>query len=59
MNDYKAFKFVKNLKVGELETEIPNDWYKLEQEEQDFIIKEILKLEKGDSFVYLEEAKVI
>ena len=55
----KAFKFIKNLKVGELETEIPNDWYKLEQEEQDFIIKEILKLEKGDSFVYLEEAKVI
>jgi hypothetical protein len=55
----KAFKFVKNLKIGEFETEIPNDWYKLEQEEQDFIIKEILKLEKGDSFVYLEEAKVL
>ena len=54
----KAFKFIKNLKIGEFETEIPNDWYKLEQEEQDFIIKEILKLEKGDSFVYLEEAKV-
>ena len=54
----KAFKFVKNLKVGEIETEIPNDWYKLEHEEQDFIIKEVLKLKKGENFVYLEDSKV-
>jgi hypothetical protein len=54
----KAFKFVKNLKIGDLETEIPNDWYKLEYEEQDFIIKEVLKLKKGESFVYLEDSKV-
>jgi DNA topoisomerase I len=55
----KAFKFVKNLKIGEIETEIPNDWYKLEHEEQDFIIKEVLKLKKGENFVYLEDSKVI
>jgi hypothetical protein len=54
----KAFKFVKNLKIGEIETEIPNDWYKLEHEEQDFIIKEVLKLKKGENFVYLEDSKV-
>jgi DNA topoisomerase-1 len=55
----KAFKFVKNLKVGEEETEIPNDWYKLDQEEQNFIINELLKLKKGERFVSLEDSKVI
>jgi len=55
----KAFKFVKNLKVGEVETEIPNDWYKLDQEEQNFIINEVLKLKKGESFISLEDSKVI
>ncbi len=55
----KAFKFVKNLKVGEIETEIPNDWYKLDQEEQNFIINEVLKLKKGESFISLEDSKVI
>ena len=55
----KAFKFVKNLKVGEIETEIPNDWYKLDQEEQNFIINEVLKLKKGERFVSLEDSKVI
>ena len=55
----KAFKFVKNLKVGEVETEIPNDWYKLDQEEQNFIINEVLKLKKGESFISLENSKVI
>ncbi len=55
----KAFKFVKNLKVGEVETEIPNDWYKLDQEEQNFIINEVLKLKKGERFVSLEDSKVI
>ena len=55
----KAFKFVKNLKVGEVETEIPNDWYKLDQEEQNFIINEVLKLKKGERFISLEDSKVI
>ena len=55
----KAFKFIKNIKVGEVETEIPNDWYKLDPEGQDFIIKEVLKLKKGERFVSLEESKVI
>ena len=55
----KAFKFIKNLKVGETETEIPNDWYKLEPEGQNFIINEVLKLKKGERFVSLEESKVV
>ncbi len=55
----KAFKFIKNIKVGETETEIPNDWYKLDPEGQDFIINEVLKLKKGEKFVSLEESKVI
>ena len=55
----KAFKFIKNIKVGEVETEIPNDWYKLDPEGQDFIINEVLKLKKGERFVSLEESKVI
>ena len=55
----KAFKFIKNIKIGESETEIPNDWYKLDQSEQEFIINEILKLKKGEKFISLEESKVI
>ena len=55
----KAFKFIKNIKVGETETEIPNDWYKLEPEGQNFIINEVLKLKKGERFVSLEDSKVI
>ena len=55
----KAFKFVKNIKVGDLETEIPNDWYKLDPEGQSFIINEVLKLKKGEKFVTLEESRVI
>ena len=55
----KAFKFIKNLKVGEVETEIPNDWYKLDDEEQRFIINEVLQLKKGEKFVSLEDSKVI
>ena len=55
----KAFKFVKNLKVGEEETEIPNDWYKLDQEEQNFIINEVLQLKKGERIISLEDSKVI
>ena len=55
----KAFKFVKNLKVGDSETEIPNDWYKLDDEEQKFIINEVLQLKKGEKFISLEESKVI
>ena len=55
----KAFKFIKNIKVGEAETEIPNDWYKLDSESQDFIINEVLQLKKGEKFVSLEEARVI
>ena len=55
----KAFKFIKHIKVGEAETEIPNDWYKLEPEGQDFIINEVLKLKKGEKFISLEESKVI
>ena len=55
----KAFKFIKNLKVGEDETEIPNDWYKLDKEEQNFIINEILKLKKGEVYISLEDSKVI
>ncbi len=55
----KAFKFVKNLKVGEVETEIPNDWYKLNKDEQNFIINEVLKLKKGERFISLEDSKVI
>ena len=55
----KAFKFVKNLKVGEVETEIPNDWYKLDKDEQNFIINEVLKLKKGERFISLEDSKVI
>ena len=42
-----------------IETEIPNDWYKLDPEGQDFIINEVLKLKKGERFVSLEESKVI
>jgi DNA topoisomerase-1 len=55
----KAFKFIKNLKVGEVETEIPNDWYKLDPEEQDFILNEVLKLKKGERYIPLEDSKVV
>ena len=50
---------MKHLKVGEEETEIPNEWYKLDQEEQNFIIKEVLTLKKGETFISLEDSKVI
>ena len=42
----KAFKFIKNLKIGDEETEVPTDWYKLDAEKQSFIIEETLKLQK-------------
>ena len=45
--------------MGEVETEIPNDWYKLDDEEQRFIINEVLQLKKGEKFVALKDSKVI
>tara|TARA_B100000212_G_scaffold299646_1_gene244410 strand:- start:335 stop:2947 length:2613 start_codon:yes stop_codon:yes gene_type:complete len=55
----KAFKFVKKIKVGDLETEIPNDWYKLDPDGQSFILNEVLKLKRGEKFVTLAESRVI
>jgi ssDNA-binding Zn-finger/Zn-ribbon topoisomerase 1 len=55
----KAFKFVKNLKVGDIETEVPSDWYKLEKDQQSFIINETLKLKEGEEFKYLEDCELI
>ena len=55
----KAFKFVKNLKVGDQETEVPSDWYKLEKDQQSFIINETLKLKEGEKFQYLEDCELI
>ncbi len=43
----KAFKFVKFIKCGEKEVECPNDFYKLEDEDQDNLIKEAFSI---DSF---------
>ena len=45
--------------MGEVETEIPNDWYKLDDDKQRFIINEVLQLKKGEKFVSLEDSKVI
>ena len=55
----KAFKFVKNLKIGDQETEVPSDWYKLEKDQQSFIINETLKLKEGEKFLYLEDCELI
>ncbi len=55
----KAFKFVKNLKIGDQETEVPSDWYKLEKDQQSFIINETLKLKEGEKFQYLEDCELI
>ena len=55
----KAFKFVKNLKIGDIETEVPSDWYKLENDQQSFIINEILKLKEGERFKYIEDCELI
>ena len=55
----KAFKFVKNLKIGDQETEVPSDWYKLEKDQQSFIINETLKLKEGEQFKYLEDCVLI
>ena len=55
----KAFKFVKNLKIGDQETEVPSDWYKLEKDQQSFIINETLKLKDGEKFQYLEDCELI
>ena len=41
----KAFKFVKFIKCGEKEVECPNDFYKLEIEEQNSLIKEALSID--------------
>ena len=42
----KAFKFIKNLKFGDIETEVDSGWYKLDIESQNFTIEEALKLQK-------------
>ena len=55
----KAFKFVKNLKIGDQETEVPSDWYKLEKDQQSFIVNETLQLKEGDEFKYLEDCELI
>ena len=55
----KAFKFVKNLKIGDQETEVPADWYKLEKDQQSFIVNETLQMKEGDKFKYLEDCKLI
>jgi len=43
----KAFKFVKYIKCGEKEVECPNDFYKLEAEDQDKLIKEAFSIESN------------
>ena len=57
----KAFKFIKNLKIEDSETEIPSDWYKLDSEQHMFIFKEILKpyLKDGGKIVLLSDAKLV
>ena len=42
----KAFKFVKFIKCGEKEVECPNDFYKLEEAEQDSLIKEAFSIDQ-------------
>ena len=41
----KAFKFVKFIKCGDEEIECPNDFYKLEEEEQHSLIKKALAID--------------
>ena len=55
----KAFKFVKNLKIGDQETEVSADWYKLEKDQQSLIVNETLQMKEGDNFRYLEDCKLI
>jgi len=38
---------------------VPSDWYKLEKDQQSFIINETLKLKDGEKFQYLEDCKLI
>ena len=45
----KAFKFVKNIRCGDVEIECPSNFYKLSQEEQDELVKETLKIENYKS----------
>jgi hypothetical protein len=54
----KAFKFVKNLKSGDKETEVASNWYKLDQEEK---LEEILKAFEiqSNDFIWLEDCKLI
>ena len=42
----KAFKFVKFIKCGEKEVECPNDFYKLDEVEQDSLIKEAFSIDQ-------------
>ena len=42
----KAFKFVKFIKCGEKEVECPNDFYKLDEAEQDSLIKEAFSIDQ-------------
>jgi ssDNA-binding Zn-finger/Zn-ribbon topoisomerase 1 len=55
----KAFKFIKNLKISDKETELPANWYKLEREEQISIILKNLNLKEGCEFIALEDTKLI
>tara|TARA_B100001989_G_scaffold218091_1_gene169459 strand:- start:1483 stop:2610 length:1128 start_codon:yes stop_codon:yes gene_type:complete len=42
----KAFKFVKFIKCGDVEVECPNDFYKLEEEEQDKLVKKAFSIDQ-------------
>ena len=59
MRPFYNSRFVKNIKIGDKETEVPSDWYKLEKDQQSFIINETLQLKDGDWFKYLEDCKLI
>ncbi len=45
----KAFKFVKNIRCGDIEIECPSNFYKLTQEEQDELVKNTLKIDNYKS----------
>ena len=50
---------MKNLKIGDQETEVSADWYKLEKDQQSLIVNESLQMKEGDTFKYLEDCKLI
>ena len=55
----QKFKIICKIPRIPFDVKNPSDWYKLEKDQQSFIINETLKLKEGEKFQYLEDCSLL